>query len=107
MQFRPCARFCQYSSRFFACGNCPAIPITAIADNDDFLPDTTGAATVEAAAWLPKRAARRRRRRELSFSVANFDVANCPAFGVDNATLALNPTGAASGRLSVPRFSAS
>src|SRR5215471_15807082 len=31
MQFLPCSRFCQYSSRFLACGNCPAMPITAIA----------------------------------------------------------------------------
>src|ERR1041385_1992362 len=32
MQFLPCARFCQNSSRFLAFGNCPAMPITAIAD---------------------------------------------------------------------------
>src|SRR6267154_3498466 len=30
MQFFPSARFFQYSSTFPACGNCPAIPITAI-----------------------------------------------------------------------------
>src|SRR6476469_3255188 len=30
MQFFPSARFFQYSSRSRACGNCPAIPITAI-----------------------------------------------------------------------------
>src|SRR6476469_5822130 len=30
MQFFPSARFFQYSSRFRAWGNCPAIPITAI-----------------------------------------------------------------------------
>src|SRR5215470_8988527 len=31
MQFFPCAMFCQNSSTFPACGNCPATPITAMA----------------------------------------------------------------------------
>src|SRR6476469_5035122 len=49
MQFFPSARFFQYSSRFRAWGNCPAIPITAIRSlppTDPFPRDPLAAASL-------------------------------------------------------------
>src|SRR5580765_3547248 len=99
MQFLPWAMFCQNSSRFLACGNWPAMPITAIGWAEWEACGTWEAVVVQNRADL-------RLREEVSFSPANF----IAVFDCDEATFfdaaGLSATGAACLN-SVPSFSAS
>src|SRR5579864_3366574 len=99
MQFLPCAMFCQNSSRFLACGNCPAKPITAMG---------CGELTICGACVLLNREVVRLRR-EVSFCPANFIA--IPGFDdgtmVFAETVGIAAVGGTHGADSAPFFSAS
>src|ERR1700739_142250 len=105
MQFLPCARFCQNSSRFLACGNCPAMPITAMGWSEDPTgsPDDAGATLLRRdIRWV---------RHDFNFWFATFailDFGPCGCGPCDNAFFSPGANLAASScRDSVPCFSAS
>src|ERR1051326_5814385 len=99
MQFLPCARFCQNSSRFLALGNCPAMPITAMGWSDP-----TGCPDDAAATLLDRNIPRFRN--DVSFWFATLAILD---FGpCDDALCSAGANLAASFcRDSVPCFSAS